>query len=142
MFSATLIMTTSGSTRRRRATVSLSSPDARNKPAGQLNRAIETFQRVNRSLATTTINGEDLIALSGHLTQISRALLTLTDLLCTSAYHYDDRLPPRHAHTNTPLEQVPTVASLLQDCRDGYAAVYALAQALHAELKRRPQTRQ
>jgi hypothetical protein len=131
-------MTTEDSRRRRRTTVSLSSPDASSEPVDQLSRTVEIIHRVTRSLPTTVIDREELIALGGFLTQISGALLTLTDLLGASAHHFD-RTQLRCAHPDTtPAERRPTAASLLRDCRTGYLAAYTSAQALHADFRRCP----
>jgi hypothetical protein len=131
-------MTTGDSDRRRRLGVSLSSLDASSEPVDQISRAVEIFHRVNRTLPTTVVGREELIALGGFLTQVSGALLTLTDLLSASAHHFD-RTPLRrvHAHT-TSAQRRPTAASLLRDCRAGYLAACTSAQALHADLRRCP----
>jgi hypothetical protein len=131
-------MTTGVSGRRRRTTVSLSVPVASSEPVDQLGRTVDILHRVNRTLPTTVIDREELIALGGFLTQISGALLALTDLLNSSAHHFD-RTQLRRAHPDTTLaERRPTAASLLRDCRDGYLAAYTSAQALHADLRRCP----
>lgn len=94
--------------------------------------------RRRRTTVSFVIDREELIALGGFLTQISGALLALTDLLNSSAHHFD-RTQLRRAHPDTTLaERRPTAASLLRDCRDGYLAAYTSAQALHADLRRCP----
>jgi len=68
--------------------------------------------------ATGTVGGqvvkqlrEELIALGGLLTQISGALLTLTDLLSAPAHHYD-RVQMRRADTEaTPTQRQPAAAT-------------------------------
>jgi hypothetical protein len=77
-------MTDKVSKRRRRA-LSLSMPSISSDAITQLTRIVEIFHLVNRALTTTVLGREELIALGGLLTQISSALLTLTDLLSASA---------------------------------------------------------
>lgn len=60
-------------------------PSISSDPIIQLTRVIEIFHLVNRVLTTTALGREELIALGGLLSQISGALLTLTDLLSASA---------------------------------------------------------
>ncbi|MGH8345151.1 MAG: hypothetical protein ACRES5_01075, partial [Pseudomonas sp.] len=108
--------------------MSLSLPEASSTPVDQLGRAVEILARVNRRLPSAVLRREELIALGGHLTQITLALMTLTDLLCASAYHYDRTQLPRARADATPSDGVPTAAGLLRDCRDGYVTAYAAAQ--------------
>jgi hypothetical protein len=124
-------MTTEIPGNRRRAAVSVTSSD----PISQLARAAETFQRVNRALPSVVLNREELIALGGLLTQISGALLTLTDLLSAPAYRCDR---PRLRRANagaTPTLTPPAAPRLLRNCRDGYLAAYAHARAFHDHLR-------
>jgi hypothetical protein len=79
---------------------------------------------------------EELIALGGLLTQVSGALLTLTDLLSAPAHHYD-RTRVLHAIADTTsAARPPASTSLLRDCRDGFLVAYSSARAFHADLKR------
>src|SRR5919112_2613792 len=105
---------------RRRTAVSVSSPITTNDPVDQLDRSIEILHQVNRALPKTALGREELIALGGLLTQISGALLTITDLL-SAPTHYYDRTRLRHADTEAiPARRQPAATSLLRDCRNGY----------------------
>jgi len=128
-------MTTKVSRHRRRSAVSL--PVASSEPVEQLDCAVDALHRANRALPKTALGREELIALGGLLTQISGALLTLTDLLDVPGHH-DDRTRPLRADTDTPAgERLPPAGSLLQDCRDSFLAASTSARAFHAELRRR-----
>ena len=102
----------------------------------QLDRVLETFHHVNRALPKTVLGREELIALGGLLTQISAALLTLTDLLGAPAHHYDRTRLLRADTDATPAERLPAATSLLRDCRDGFLTAYTSARAFHADLRR------
>ncbi len=133
-------MTTGITRQRRRAAVSMSSPLATNDPVDQLDRVIEILHQVNRALPKTVLDREDLIALGGLLTQVSGALLTLTDLLSAPVHHYD-RAQLRRVDTEaTPTKPQPAATSLLRDCRDGYLVAYTSARTFHAGLRRCPWT--
>ncbi|HKR48084.1 MAG TPA: hypothetical protein VJT72_00650 [Pseudonocardiaceae bacterium] len=131
-------MTNGISNRRRRTSVSMSSSVTNSDPVDQLDRVVDAFHQVNRTLPKKVLGHEELIALGGLLTQVSGALLTLTDLLSAPAHHYD-RTRLLRAGTNGPPAQqppVPGATGLLRDCRDGYLAAYTSARALHADLRR------
>ncbi|MGH3814611.1 MAG: hypothetical protein ACRDUV_19550 [Pseudonocardiaceae bacterium] len=118
---------------RRRSEVSLSSPEASSGPVEQLDRAVEILHGVSRALPETVLSPEELIALGGLLTQISGALLTLTELLIAPVHHYDrTRVPDENTDIKT-----PTAATLLRDCRNSYIDASAAARAFHADIKRR-----
>ena len=135
------VMTTGLSHHRRRTAVSVSLPVASSDPVEQLDRVVDAFHRVNRALPKSVLSREELIALGGLLTQISGALLTLTDLLSAPAHHYD-RTRLRGVDTDaTPAPRLPGAVSLLRDCRDGFLAAYTSARAFHANLRRCPRTR-
>jgi hypothetical protein len=129
-------MTTRMPGHRRRTAVSVSSPTTpRSDPVEQLDRVVDTFHHVNRTLPKTVLGREELIALGGLLTQISGALLTLTDLLSVPAHHYD-RTRPHQADDNTTAgKRLPAATSLLKDCRDSFLAAYTSARAFHADLR-------
>lgn len=132
------VMTAGISSHRRRTAVSMSSPVASSDPVDQLDRVIEIFHQVNRALPKVALSREELIALGGLLTQISGALLALTDLLNAPTHHYD-RARLLRAEADAILAQRPPAAtSLLRDCRNGYLAAYTAARAFHAELRRCP----
>jgi hypothetical protein len=131
-------MTTGISSHRRRTAVSMSSPAASSDPVDQLDRVVEAFHQINRALPKVALSREELIALGGLLTQISAALLALTDLLSTPARHYDRARLLRAETDATPAQRPPAATSLLRDCRDGYLAAYTSARAFHAELRRCP----
>jgi len=134
-------MTTGLSHHRRRTAVSVSLPVASSDPVEQLDRVVDAFHRVNRALPKSVLSREELIALGGLLTQISGALLTLTDLLSAPAHHYD-RTRLRGVDTDaTPAQRLQGAVSLLRDCRDGFLAAYTSARAFHANLRRGPRTR-
>jgi hypothetical protein len=123
---------------RRRTVVSMSCSVTSNDPVEQLDRVIEAFHQVNRALPKTVLGREELIALGGLLTQISAALLTLTDLLGAPAHHYDRTRLLRTETGTTPAKRLPATTSLLRDCRDGFLAAYTSARAFHADLRRYP----
>ncbi len=128
-------MTTGITGHRRRTAVSMSLSVTSSDPVEQLDRVVETFHQVNRALPKTVLGREELIALGGLLTQISGALLTLTDLLGAPAHHYD-RTRLRRADTDTtPATRLPAATSLLRDCRDGFLTAYTSARAFHADLR-------
>ncbi|MGH3888100.1 MAG: hypothetical protein ACRDSZ_16320 [Pseudonocardiaceae bacterium] len=133
-------MTTGLSHHRRRTAVSVSVPVASSDPVEQLDRVVDTFHRVNRALTKTVLSREELIALGGLLTQVSGALLTLTDLLSAPAHHYD-RIRLRRMGTDVPpAQRLRAAVSLLRDCREGFRTAYTSARAFHADLRRCPQT--
>lgn len=133
-------MTTGITRQRRRTAVSVSLPITTNDPVDQLDRVVEILHQVNRALPRTVLGREELIALGGLLTQVSSAMLTLTDLLSAPAHHYD-RAQLRRANTeSTPTQRQPAATSLLRDCRDGYLVAYTSARAFHAGLRRCPWT--
>lgn len=141
MSAAIQVMTTGLSHHRRRTAVSVSLPVASSDPVEQLDRVVDAFHRLNRALPKTVLSQEELIALGGLLTQISAALLTLTDLLSAPAHHYD-RTRLRRVDTDAmPAQRLLAAVSLLRDCRDGFLAAYTSARAFHADLKRPPRTR-
>ncbi|MGH3874841.1 MAG: hypothetical protein ACRDSR_25615 [Pseudonocardiaceae bacterium] len=117
---------------RRRAAVSVSSSPISNDPVDQLDRVVDAFHQVNRALPKRVLGPEELIALGGLLTQVSGALLTLTDLLSAPAHHYDRT----RAGTSSRAPRPPGATSLLRECRDGYLTAYTSARALHAALRR------
>lgn len=131
-------MTTGISSHRRRAAVSMSLPVTSSDPVDQLDRVVETFHQVNRTLPKAVLGREELIALGGLLTQINGALLTLTDLLSAPAHHYDRARLLRADTDTTSAQRQPAATSLLRDCRDGYFAAYTSARAFHADLRRCP----
>lgn len=133
MFTAIDAMTTRMPGHRRRTAVSMSSPVTSSDPVEQLDRVVDTFHQVNRTLPKTALGREELIALGGLLTQISGALLTLTDLLSVPAQHYDrTRL---QGDDTTSTKRLPAATSLLRDCRDSFLAAYTSARAFHADLR-------
>lgn len=117
---------------RRRRRVSLSAPALTTEPVGHLDHATEMIHRTTRSLAAIVPDHDELIALAGLLTQISGALLTLTELLTTST-HQGDRTPT--GEDSTDATRTPTAADLLRDCRNSYLTAHATARAAHAHLK-------
>lgn len=121
------------SRQRRRATVSLScpSPTARCEPVERIDRAVELIHQANRAVVGVAVDRDELIALAGLLTQISGALLTLTDQLIAPAHHFDRTRALRQDQTTRP----PTTHALLE-CRNSYLTASTAARAFHAELKR------
>jgi hypothetical protein len=105
------VMTT-GVPDRRRRNVCLSSPDVNSAPVDQLSRAVDIFHRVIQTLPTTVTEPEELIAPLRFVTHISSVLLTLTDLLSTSAHRFD-RTQLRHAVGVIAADLPPTAAVLL-----------------------------
>ncbi|HEX2301501.1 MAG TPA: hypothetical protein VHH34_23870 [Pseudonocardiaceae bacterium] len=109
---------------RRRAALSVSvpadQPVDKDDPIEQLDHVVDVLNKVNRVLPLTGLGRAELIAIAGLLTQISGALLTVTDLIGTSAQHCD---------------RTRAAAGSLRDCRDGYAAAHTFARAFHADLK-------
>ncbi|MGH3822792.1 MAG: hypothetical protein ACRDRA_08160, partial [Pseudonocardiaceae bacterium] len=82
-------MTAGISSRRRRSAVSLSMPVTSSDPIGQLDRVVEILHQANRALPGTALGCKELTALGGLLTQISSALLALTDQLSAPTQRYD-----------------------------------------------------
>src|SRR5918997_2736929 len=110
-------MTTGITRQRRRTAVSVSLPITTNDPVDQLDHVVEILHQVNQALPKTVLGREELIALGGLLTQISGALLTLTDLLGAPTHHYD-RTRLLRADTDTPPdERLGAAPTLLRDCR-------------------------
>ncbi len=136
MSAAVHAMTNGISSRRRRAAVSVSSSVSSSDPVDQLDRVVDAFHQVNRALPKKVLGHEELIALGGLLTQVSGALLTLTDLLSAPAHHYDRTRLLRADTDTTRAHRPPDATGLLRDCRDGYLAAYTSARALHADLRR------
>lgn len=112
--------------------MSLSVPTTSSEPVEQLDRAVEIIHQVSRTVSTTVVDREELIALGGLLTQISGALLTLADQLIAPAHHYDRTRALRHH--STAAHQPST--RLLLDCRNNYLSASSAARAFHAQLKR------
>lgn len=125
-------MTNGFSSRRRRAAVSLSMSTTGSDPIGQLDRVVQTFHQVNRTLSTTALSRTELIALCRHLAQISGALLALTDQL-SSATQQHDRSALQRTYSGAAL---PVAAgSSLQSCREGIRATYLAARAFYTDLR-------
>jgi hypothetical protein len=135
MSAAIYAMTKPISGQRRRTVVSMSRSVTSSDPVEQLDRIIETFHHINRALPKTVLGREELIALGGLLTQISAALLTLTDLLGAPTHHYDRTRLLRADIDTTLAKQLPVATSLLRDCRDGFLVAYTSARAFHADLR-------
>lgn len=133
------LMTTSAPGQGRRNKVPW--PVASSEPVEQLDRAVDALHRVNRTLSRTVLGREELIALGGLLTQISGALLTLTDLLSAPTYHCDRTRLLRAGTDATATERPPSAISLLQECRDGFQAASTSARTFHAHLKQQPPPR-
>jgi hypothetical protein len=133
-------MTTGITGRRRRTAVSMSLPVASSDLVEQLDGAVEICHQVNRALPKATLSREELIALAGLLTQISAALLTLTDLLSAPTHHYDRTRLRRAGTASTQATPLLSATSLLRGCRDGLLAAYTGARAFHAEFRRCLQT--
>lgn len=129
-------MTTVLSNHRRRTAVSVSLPSASSDPVEQLDRVVDAFHRINRTLPKSVLSREELIALGGLLTQVSGALLTLTDLLSAPAHHYDRTRLRRPDTDATRIQPLWTAVSLLRECRSGFLAAYTSARAFHADLRR------
>lgn len=128
-------MTAGISSRRRRSAVSLSMPVTSNDPIGQLDRAVEILHQANRALPGTALGSKELTALGGLLTQISSALLALTDQLSAPAQRYD-RAQLHCASVDPGRTPRPlAVAGSLQNCRDGIRATYLAARAFDADLR-------
>ena len=83
------------------------------------------LNKVNRVLPLTALRRAELIAIGGLLTQISGALVTVTDVLGAPVQDCD---------------RTRTATRLLRGCRDGYVAAHSCAQAFHADLKRGART--
>ncbi len=130
-------MTNGVSNRRRRTAVSLSMSAASADPIDQLDRVVETFHQVNRALSSTVLGRTELIALGGLLTQISSALLALTDQLAAPTQHFDRNLPHRTYIATTGSSRPAVAGGSLQECRNGIRAAYTAARAFHADLRQR-----
>lgn len=113
--------------------MSLSSPAAGGEPVEQLDRAVELINRVTRALPEAVLDREELIAISGLLTQISGALLTFTERLIAPVHHYDRT---RSVDEKTDAARRSSATPLLRDCRSSYVAATTSARAFHATLKR------
>lgn len=118
---------------RRRAEVSLSCPEMSSEPVGQLDQAVELLHRVTRGLSARPLGPEELIALGGLLTQISGALLTITDMLTAPVQHYSRA---RTGGADSAAAHKPTAGTLLREARNSYHVAGLAARSLHAELKR------
>lgn len=130
-------MTTGISRHRRRTAVSRSCSVTTSDPVELLDRVLETFHQVNRTLPKRVLTREELIAVGGLLTQVSGALLTLTDLLSAPAHHYDrTRVLHPNADTTPAAARPPAATRLLRDCRGGFLLAYTSARAFHADLRR------
>jgi hypothetical protein len=128
-------MTDGFSSRRRRSAVSLSISATSSDPITQLEWVVETFHQVNRALSAAALGHAELITLGRLLTQISGALLTLTDQLSVATQHYDrTRLHRAYTGAAGPSRCV-TAGNSLQNCRDGIRATYLAAQAFSAHLR-------
>jgi hypothetical protein len=128
-------MTAGISNRRRRSAVSLSMPVTSSDPIGQLDRVVEILHQANRALPGTALGRKELTALGGILTQISSALLALTDQLSAPTQRYD-RVHWHGASSDSGgVPRPPAVASSLQSCRDGIRATYLAARAFDANLR-------
>lgn len=101
-------------------------------PVDQLDCAVEIIDRVARTLPAAIPDREELIALAGVLTQLSKALHTLTDRLTSPVCNHDRTRTP--AHGNPPLRS--RAVAPLSDCRSSFAGACMSARALHAALKR------
>lgn len=99
----------------------VTSPVDNNDPVQQFDHVVDILNQVNRVLPLTAVGREELIALGGLLTQISGALLEVTDLLGAAAQHPD---------------RTRVATRLLQDCRDSYVTAHTGARVFHADLKR------
>lgn len=120
---------------RRRGAVSLSSPQLGTEPVGQLDRAVEILHRVTRELPERALSREELIALGGLLTQLSGALVTLTDMLIAPAHHHD-RIRTMTDGTDCTVTERPTATALLRDCRNSYHAACLSARAFHSGIRK------
>lgn len=128
-------MTSGMSNRRRRTAVSLSMSPTGGDPIDQLDRVVETFHQVNRALSATALGRTELIALGGLLTQISSALLALTDQLAAPTQHFDRTVPHRGYIATSGASRPAVAGGSLQECRNGIRAAYAAARAFHADLR-------
>ncbi|MGH4026652.1 MAG: hypothetical protein ACRDRV_18935 [Pseudonocardiaceae bacterium] len=111
---------------RRRATLSVSSPVDNNGPIEHLDHVVDILNKINRALPLNALGRAELTAIGGLLTQISSALVTVTDVLSAPVQDCD---------------RTRAATRLLRDCRDGYVTAHTSAQALHADLKRGARTR-
>lgn len=128
-------MTAGISSRRRRSTVSLSTPVTSSDPIDQLDRVVEILQQANRALPAMALGCKELIALGGLLAQISSALLALTDQLSVPTQRYDRAQLHRASIDSGGAPRPPAVANSLQRCRDRIRATYLAAQAFDADLR-------
>lgn len=102
-----------------------------NDPVEALDLVVETCHRLNRMLPAQVLDREELIALAGLLTQVSGALLRLTDLLVAPIASCD-----RARQLRPDADKAPVAASTLVGARAGYRVAYSSARAMHANLKR------
>lgn len=128
-------MTAGISSRRRRAAVSLSMPVTSSDPIGQLDRVVEMLHQANRALSGTALGSKELTALGGLLTQISSALLGLTDQLSAPTQRYDRAQMHGGSIDSGGTVRPPAVANSLQNCREGIRATYLAARAFDADLR-------
>ena len=84
---------------------------------------------VSRTLPTAVLDRDELIALGGLLTQISGALLTLTERLTAPVHHYDRTRATDPAGLGRAI-------LLLRKCQNSYQAANASAREFHAEIRR------
>jgi hypothetical protein len=116
--------------------VASSEPVTTGEPVELLDRAIEIIHLINRAFPRAALSREELIALSGLLTQISGALLTLTDLLIAPAQRYGRTRALPKTPDSVPSPPGQSAAGLLLDCRNSYLDASTSARACHAALKR------
>ena len=112
-------------------------PAASSDPIDQLDRVVEILHQANRALPSMALGGKELTALGGLLTQISSALLALTDQLSVPAQRYDRAQLHRASIDSGGTPRPPAVASSLQNCRYGIRACYLAARAFDAGLRQR-----
>jgi hypothetical protein len=103
-------------------------------PVEQLDRAVEIIDHLARTLPVTIPDREELVALAGVLTQLGRALHTLTDRLIDPLHHDDRARTPCPGAEATPNPCCHATTRLLE-CRASYASASTSARALHAVLK-------
>lgn len=107
-------------------------PVASSDPVEQLDCALDAIHHVNRALPKTVLGRDELVAIAGLLTQVSSALLTLTDLLSAPAHHCDHT---RLRRGDTKAVRPRTATSILRDCRNGYLVAHSAARTFHAHLR-------
>jgi hypothetical protein len=115
--------------------VSLSSPEPTGEPVEQLDRAVEIIDQVTRALPDTFADREELVALAGVLTQLGRALHTLSDRLIDPVHHDDRTRSSCPGGVTTPYPCHAT--EQLLNCRTGYAYASTSTRALHAILRQK-----